>query len=210
MNTYPIMLKIVGRRAVVVGGGEVGLRKVRSLLRAGAKVKLIADEITGEADLGDVQLHRGPYTASLLAGAMLVLACTDNRALNGQVAADARSLGALVNVADEPADCDFFLPAVTRDGDVVVAVGTGGTCPALAANLKRRAAAAMPADIGRFAALLGEMREELKSIVPEPTRRGEINKQLASQQSYQAFLAGGGEALRKIIKQMTCESSASD
>ncbi|MDY6914550.1 MAG: bifunctional precorrin-2 dehydrogenase/sirohydrochlorin ferrochelatase [Planctomycetota bacterium] len=200
MKTYPIMLNVRGRLAVVVGGGSVGLRKVRSLLDAGAKVRLIAPDIAQNADLAGVEVIRRPYRRELLADAMVVFACTADRAANAKIATDARAAGALINAADQPDDCDFYLPAVVRDEDVVVAIGTGGAAPHLASVLKQQFAESLPPRIGEFAALLGVLRQELKLKLPKP-RRSEILMRLADEETYRTFCAAGPEAVRKKLEE---------
>jgi siroheme synthase-like protein len=203
MRTFPIMLDVRGRLAVVVGGGAVGLRKVRSLLEAGASVRLVSRDSPRKPLPDGVKAVRAPYAAKHLRGAVLVFACTDDPRANARIAADARKAGALVNVADRPEDCDFFVPAVVADREVVVAIGTGGSAPALAAGLKRRIAAALPERIGEFAALLSELREELKGLVGDPVRRMEAAKTLADEDTYRRFLRGGPDAVRRKMMAMT-------
>jgi len=198
------MLKVAGRRVVVVGGGPVGLRKVRSLCEAGADVLLVAERGDGEANLGaSVTVIREPYRPEHLRGAMLVFACTDDRPTNARIAADARACGALVNAADQQEDCDFFAPAVVADGDVILAAGTGGTAPALTAALKARLAEALPQRVGQFADVLGNLREDLRGRVADRTQRRRIMRQLASEETYRAFLAGGPDAVRKRLEELT-------
>jgi len=199
MKTFPVMLNVQGRLAVVVGGGPVGLRKARSLSQAGARVLLVAPQIKESQVTSGIEIVRAGYRDDLLHGALLVFACTDEGALNARIAADARKAGALVNAADQPEDCDFFLPAVVADGEVVIAIGTGGASPALAVQLKDRLAAALPKRIGEFASLLSELRKALKSKVSDAARRGEIMKRLSTEQAYEKFLSGGREAIGKIL-----------
>jgi len=198
MQMYPIMLSLQGRQTVVVGGGPVALRKVRSLLAAGAKVKMVADDVSDRSELAGVEVIEGRYAPEHLAGAALVFACTDDEAVNARIAADARRAGAIVNCVDQPADCDFFVPAVVSDGDVVVAIGTGGAAPALAGRLKQCIADALPARIGAFAAALAQMRRRVRRQVDPIDRRGEIMKALASEAGYEAFIADGLEGLAAI------------
>jgi len=202
MKVYPIMLKVARRRAVVVGGGPVAARKVRLLKDAGAQVTVVAESVADDAALRDVELIRRPYRPEDLRGAAIVCACTDDRALNARIAADARRAGALVNCADQPEDCDFFTPAVVSDGEVIVAIGTGGTAPSLTGLLKERIAGALPARIGEFAAALAKLREKVKTDVGDSHRRGGIMRKLSGPESYEAFRTGGEEALGKILKDL--------
>ncbi len=141
-RVYPILLtKLEGTLAVVIGGGGVGERKVRGLLTVGAAVRLISPSATwqlrawAEADRLDWQQR--PYDgAGDLIEAGLVFAATDRREVNAQVARQAAELGLLCNVADAPAEGDFFLPAVYRDEEVVIAVSSAGKSPTQARRLR--------------------------------------------------------------------------
>jgi len=201
MKTYPIMLKLTGHRAVVVGGGPVGLRKVDTLAQAGAEVTLVAPELSGQPPRGVTVLRR-PYAPQSVEGAFLVFACTDDAALNSRIARDARAAGALVNAADQPDDCDFHVPASVCDGDVTVAIGTAGASPALAGNLKRRLATALGPKIGQFAALLRDLRGQLRSAEDDLDKRGRIMKDLSSDRTYDLFVASGPEAVRRRFMEL--------
>ena len=207
MKLYPIMLLVEGRQTAVVGGGQVALRKVHSLLQAGAKVRMVTEDAPNEADLLGVEVIVSRYSAEHLAGAALVYACTNDAAVNAQIAADAREAGAIVNCVDQPEDCDFFVPAVVADGEVIVAIGTGGASPALAARLKECVRAALPEQIGEFASLLVQIRDQVKDRVDDVGRRGKILKTLASEPSYQAFLAGGPDAVARILHKLISRDS---
>ena len=202
MDLCPIMLKLTGKRTVVIGGGAVGLRKVRMLKGTGAHVTLIAEAMADDPCLDGVKVIRTRYDPEFLDGAALVFACTDDQSLNAQIAADARKAGAIVNCVDQPEDCDFYVPALVVDEDVIVAIGTGGAAPSLAGRLKKCIAEALPERIGRFARVLARMRETVKARVPDLQRRGEILKTLAGQESYEAFLADGAEALDAILEEL--------
>jgi len=204
MKTYPIMLDMRGHLAVVVGAGEVGLRKVRLLLDAGAGVRLVTDQLPG--DLGPLQKNdkltvlNESYRKELLTGARLVFACTNDRQINSQIAADARAAGALVNAADQNEDCDFFVPSVIQEGEVIVAVGTGGFAPAMAAWLRRHLETALPPRIGDFAAALASLREHVRNLEPNANRRMELIKSISGSEGYEIYIQHGQEGLRRRIE----------
>lgn len=193
MRTYPIMLDLHGRRAVVIGAGSVGLRKARPLVECGADVVLVTGGEPAELPGADVLAE--PYRAEHVDGARLAFACTDDAALNARIAADARAAGAWVNVADTPELCDFYLPATARDGDVVVAVGTGGAAPGLAVHLRNRLAEALPADTRAFASALNELRGELRARGVPPRRRMSAIRELAGPDGLEIFRRGGAAEL---------------
>jgi precorrin-2 dehydrogenase/sirohydrochlorin ferrochelatase len=140
MAYYPVCLEMAGRRCLVVGGGPVAERKVAGLLEAGARLTVVSpsatDRLRGWARTNRVRLLLREYAASDLGGHSVVFVATDDGRVNADVARDARAAGVLVNAADDPAHCDFILPAVLRRGDLTVAVSTGGASPALARTVR--------------------------------------------------------------------------
>ena len=203
MKTYPIMLDLRGKLAVVVGAGPVGLRKAQGLREVDARVLLVAQHVAGETLPDGIEVRIEPYRAELLAGAMLVFACTDQPELNARIAADARGLGAMVNVADVPGQCDFYAASVVRDGDVVLAIGSGGASPALAAWLRGRIAGQMPRRIGEFADVLESLRADVRAAMPDDSReRMRLMKQLVSDDTYEQFLAAGPQAVRDRLHRL--------
>jgi len=206
MKTYPIMMDVRGKRVVVIGAGSVGQRKVVSLHQAEAIVTLVDPELPETLDLPPVTMLAEPYRSEHLEGAVMVFACTDNRELNARVARDARGAGAIVNAADQNEDCDFFAPATIHDGDVVVAIGTGGASPALSALLKSALKTALPESIGQFAELLATIRTELRDRLDTHEARGAVLKQLVTQETIEAFTKDGEPTVRAILEQILKEA----
>ncbi|MDP6059342.1 MAG: bifunctional precorrin-2 dehydrogenase/sirohydrochlorin ferrochelatase [Pirellulaceae bacterium] len=202
MSVYPIMLKVRGRMAVVVGGGPVAMRKIRSLKKAGARITVVAEDFADETDLTNVEVIRRSYQAKFLEVANIVFACTNDQALNTRIATDARRLGALVNCVDQSADCDFYVPAIVSRGDVIVAIGTGGAAPALAAELKKQIDRILPDQIGEFTRALAKMRKQLQTEVADIQQRSEIMKKLSNHASYEAFCRNGESALAQICREL--------
>jgi precorrin-2 dehydrogenase/sirohydrochlorin ferrochelatase len=137
---HAIFVNLTGQPVVVVGGGAVAERKVRSLLESAAAVKVIAPEATPQirewARSRTVTWIEREYRRGDLGEARLAYAATDQAEVNQALAADAREARVFVNVADRPALCDFYAPAVVRRGDLTIAVSTGGTSPALARRIR--------------------------------------------------------------------------
>lgn len=145
-EVYPIML--VGTRelrAVVVGGGPVGARKVHGLLAAGIRVCLVSpttvEDLRALAERREIEWEQRPYRTGDLDGARLAIAATGEREINRRIADDARGAGILCNVADVPEEGSFIVPAVHRSADLLVAVSTGGSSPARATAVRDRLAA---------------------------------------------------------------------
>jgi precorrin-2 dehydrogenase / sirohydrochlorin ferrochelatase len=162
-HLYPVMLDLTGRNVLVVGGGVIGFRKAQGLLAAGAKISAISPVFAPEWDTfgEDVTRHTRTYETNDVDGYWLVVTATNDLAAQQQVFDDGERLGIWVNAADDPDRCAFILPAVHRDGPVVVSVSTSGSAPALAGWLRDRAAAAMPADV---AGLARQLRAERDAI----------------------------------------------
>lgn len=142
MKTYPVNLVGLGeRRCLVVGGGAVAAGKVLGLVAAGARPVVISPAVTPElaalAAAGRIEYRARPFDAQDMAGAFLVIAATDDPALNRRVWAAGCQQGALVNVVDAPSLCHFYAPSLVRRGDFVVSIASGGAAPALAARVRR-------------------------------------------------------------------------
>ncbi len=143
---YPVFLtNLAGAPVVVIGGGEVAARKVAGLLAVQAAVTLISPKAVPElallAAIARITWIERPYAPGDLEGARLVFAATNVRAVNAQVAGEAAMRGILCNVVDAPAEGTFHLPAIHRQDEVVVAVGTGGSAPGRAKQVRDRIAA---------------------------------------------------------------------
>jgi len=172
---YPVFLDLRGRRAVVIGGGAVAEQKVRGLLAAGAHVTVVSPDMSpGLADLARrsaIELRRRRYHDHDLAGAWLAIAATDDRAVNEAVYAEAERLGVPLNAVDDLEHCSFIAPAIHREGDITVAVSTGGKSPALAVRLRQRIARLVGRVEARLCELLGELRPDLAERVPDARAR---------------------------------------
>jgi siroheme synthase-like protein len=162
---YPVSLDVTGRACLVVGGGPVAARKARTLLGCGAAVTVIAPALSDEMEALAEELElveRRAYAGGDAARFRLVVTATGRPDVDGAVHEDAEAAGVWVNSADDRAHSSFILPAVHRDGPVVVAVSTSGLSPALSSWLRDRLAAECGEGAGAVAQLFGEARERLR------------------------------------------------
>ena len=150
-------------------------RKLQSLLEAGARVTVIAPELSEAMrallDHPSVRLAARPYQRGDLSGSALAFAATDDAETNAAVYAEAMELGILVNVVDDPAQCSFIVPSKLPRGPIIIAISTQGASPALARHLRERLEAAIPAAYGELAELLGRLRAEVKAAHATPESR---------------------------------------
>lgn len=161
---YPVNLVLSGRACLVVGGGKVAAHKVAGLLACGARVHVVAPEVSPELEArADVSVERRTYRRGEVRGYRLVVAATGDPAVNAAVLSDGEEAGVWVNAADDVANCSFTLPAVVRRGPVTVAVSTGGHSPALARWLKEKVAECVGPEYEVLAQLLSAERDAIRA-----------------------------------------------
>ncbi|HMA67346.1 MAG TPA: bifunctional precorrin-2 dehydrogenase/sirohydrochlorin ferrochelatase [Desulfosalsimonadaceae bacterium] len=165
MKYYPVNLNISGRNCLVVGGGGVASRKVYSLLDCGARVTVVSPELNRNlealSERPDVTLHKRPYQSGDLKGHFLVIGATNDMELNRRISADAEGREMLCNIADVPDACNFILPSVVRQGDLVLAISTSGKSPAFAKHLRKSLQNAYGPEYARLLRLMGGIRKRL-------------------------------------------------
>ncbi len=174
MNAYyPVSLNIAGKRCVVIGGGQVALRKVNSLLECQARVTVISPEVCpelaglAEQDLIEL-LHRG-FQPGDLRDVRMAVAATDDETVNRLVYEEGSRAGALVNVVDNADLSDFIVPSVLRRGDITISISTSGESPALARKIRTRLESDFGDEYGVLAGLIAEVRAELKILGLKPS-----------------------------------------
>jgi siroheme synthase-like protein len=164
VSGVPILLEAAAVRVLVVGGGAVATRKARAFTEAGAQVRVvaptIADEIRALESAGRVSVVERPYESADIADAQLVVAATNDRAVNARVASDARAANRLVNVTDRPAEGSFATMATHRSGALVIGVTAGGV-PGAAARIRDVIAERFDSRYARALADLADLRRSL-------------------------------------------------
>ena len=216
---YPINMRLEGQAAAVVGGGSVAYRKIKHLVAEKATVVVVAPRVLPEIEelmaSGTVLWQKSTHEEFRWRyGAFrLVFAATDDFAVNAEVCRQARAAGALVNSATEPKDCDFFVPAVIRQGELEMTVATGGSSPAFARLVKADMEKRYHAGLGEFLAWLGTARKELLKTVEGTQRRQKLWRQAMKQEIMDLILQGRMEQakdeVRKEISGAGAESSDS-
>ena len=194
MNTFPLFFKLEGRKVLIVGGGEVGLRKADLLSRAGACITILAPDISHEIRelLSDNkhELIEKNYHKSYMSGARVIIAATDDETLNHEIHADATELNIPVNVVDTPPLCDFIFPAIIDRNPIVIGISSNGKAPVLARLLRARLETLIPQGYGKLAKLAGDFRSEVKSKIPTLTGRRQFWERAFEGQVSQLMFAG--------------------
>jgi uroporphyrin-III C-methyltransferase/precorrin-2 dehydrogenase/sirohydrochlorin ferrochelatase len=173
MDFLPLFHKLQGRVVLVVGGGEVALRKARLLSDAGGQLRVVAPEVRSEltALAGEGRVHLRGYESADLQGVALVIAATDDEPLNARISAEAQALGIPVNVVDAPALCSVIFPAIVDRSPLIVAVTSGGDAPVLARLIRAKIETWIPSTYGQLASLAKKFRERVKQLFPDVQQR---------------------------------------
>ncbi len=209
MVRYPIFLELFERRVVLIGAGAVAIRKAQTLLAAGARLVVVAKQITNALSTlcqgTNVELIESKYSKEYLGRAVLVIAATNDIELNRRIYKDCQELEILCNVVDSPELCDFFVPAVTRRGNLQIAVGTEGNCPAYAGHIREKLDQIFTKEHGEFLAELEVLRKKIIKDLVDPANRKAVLGQLVCDESFEYFTQNGPAAWRdraeKIIKE---------
>lgn len=213
MAKLPIYLEMTDRRAVVIGAGAVAARKVEALVEAGARVTVVAQHVPTPLldafQIPQVELVISTYRKDYLVGATLVIAATNDLILNRQIYEDCQELELLCNVVDQPELCDFYTPAVVRRGDLQIAVGTDGHCPAYAGHIRKKLEEIFTEEHGRFVEQLETMRIRILNEIADPNQRKAVMGYLVSDESFEIFHNEGLDRWRRYADEQMHHSSVS-
>lgn len=205
MEFLPLFHNLAGRRVLVVGGGEIALRKARLLSEAGAALYVVAPEI--EPALRELvastqgSVREGGYQSSDLDDAVLVIAATDDDLLNAQVSADAQALRIPVNAVDAPQLCTVIFPAIVDRSPLLIAVSSGSHAPVLARLSRARIETLFPAAYGRLAQLAKRFRQQVKSALPTINQRRAFWENIFQGEVAEHVFAGRDEQAAELLQQ---------
>ncbi|MED5610936.1 siroheme synthase CysG [Pseudomonas sp. JH-2] len=203
MDALPLFHVLRGRRALLVGGGEVALRKARLLDSAGAVLRVVAPQVHSElrelVEQGAGELLERRYAEGDLADCVLAIAATDDEPLNAQVSRDAHARGVPVNVVDAPALCSVIFPAIVDRSPLLVAVSSGGDAPVLARLLRARLETWIPATYGQLAGLASRFREAVKRRLPDLQQRRQFWEEVFQGPVAERMLAGQPAEAERLL-----------
>lgn len=203
MKTFPMFLQMAGRRVVIVGGGEQAAQKARLILKTEAFVDVYASaldpELAGLVTQGRIHHHTGPITPSSFKDAALTFIATGCPGLDSAVHALAKEGGAVVNVVDQPHLCDAITPSIVDRDPVVVAIGTEGTAPVLARQIKTKLEETLEPRLGDLVAFAGRMRASAAARL-SPRARRDLWRWVFNDSPRQLFASGAEREASKRIK----------
>ena len=179
MSYFPMYVELCGKDCLVVGGGKVALRKVEKLREFGAKLFVISPEILPElAVMEGVICQKRQFQKTDLEGKELVVAATDDEALNHRISQACRAKKIPVNAVDQKEDCSFIFPAYVKEGEVVAAFSSGGQSPVITQYLKEQIRPAVTPHLSDLAVCLGSLREMVRQCTKTEAARKKIYKEI--------------------------------
>jgi len=205
MDFLPLFHKLQDRLVLVVGGGEVALRKARLLADAGATLRVVAPEVRGDlrelAGQGANQLLLRGYQAGDMEGVALIIAATDDEPLNARISEQAQALGIPVNVVDAPKLCSVIFPAIVDRSPLIVAVSSGGDAPVLARLIRAKIETWIPATYGQLAGLAKRFRAQVKGLLPDVQQRRVFWEDVFQGQIAESVFAGKLHEAERLLTQ---------
>lgn len=213
MEYLPLFFDVKKQHCLIVGGGDIALRKAQSLQRSQAIVDVIAPELLSELQnivkqTGGKQQRRS-FEISDVATYRLVIAATDDESVNQLVSVSALAANCLVNVVDNPNLSNFIMPAVIDRDPLVVAISSSGKAPVLARQLKAKIESLVPANYGKLAALAGKFRDQVKRTITSMRERRRFWENIFQGVPAELALSGNVTDAEKLIQKLLKESTDS-
>jgi precorrin-2 dehydrogenase/sirohydrochlorin ferrochelatase len=200
---YPVSLDMTDKRCVIIGGGAVAERKAERLIECNAQVVVVSRSLTPvleDRKKADTIEHiDADYEKKTLRGAFMVIGATDRDDVNAQVSRDALSLGMLVNIVDDPERCNFILPSLLQQGDLSIAISTGGKSPALARKIREELQQQYGPEYKSLLTIMGSLRKKVLAQGHASEANKTIFEALVRSDILQAIRNGNGNLVKKII-----------
>ncbi|MFT5398304.1 MAG: uroporphyrin-III C-methyltransferase/precorrin-2 dehydrogenase/sirohydrochlorin ferrochelatase [Gammaproteobacteria bacterium] len=211
MNYLPIFYRVSGQLCLVIGGGGIAARKVELLLKAEARVRLIAietcDTVKQMIAEGLIECELRPFQESDIESAICVIAATNNRQLNAQISVLSKQRNIPVNVVDNPDLCSFIMPSMIDRNPVQIAISTGGTSPVLARMLRAKLESSIPGGYGHLASLADEYRNRIKAAVPDGEQRRRFWESILEGEVADLVFAGRLDDARHLLDETIANAS---
>ena len=206
MNYFPVFFNLKAQKVLIVGGGDVALRKLALLERTGPSITLVAPQVLPEiqerAAAGKISVALREFLPADLEGARLVIVATSRRAVNRWIAALSEARGIPVNVVDDREASRFIVPAIIDRDPVLVAVSTEGTSPVLARRLRERLEAFIPRRIGELALWLRALRHSARRRLRDTAARRRYFEDVVDGAAARRFVAGDMQGAERIARQL--------
>lgn len=203
MEYFPVFLDLKNRLCLLVGGGDIATRKGRLLSKAGARLRVVAPEISSElrelVALNNGELHEREYQTDDLNDCVIAIAATDIESLNEQISNDAKARNLPVNVVDSPALCTYITPAIIDRSPLVIAISSGGESPVLARLIRAKLETLIPASYGRLAQIASSWRDRVKARFDDGDSRRRFWEKILQGPAAELALNGQEEVAEKII-----------
>lgn len=187
---FPVFLKLEDMSLLIVGGGYVGMEKLSVVLQNSprGRIRLVASQISDEikdlvSGMDNVELVERPYQSSDIDGADIVFAAVNDQSVSMQVSRDAKAKGKLVNAADKPPLCDFYLGSIVQKGNLKIAISTNGKSPTIAKRVKEFLNETLPDEIDELLGNMQQIRNKMGGDFAEKVKQlNEITKKLSQDQ----------------------------
>jgi uroporphyrin-III C-methyltransferase / precorrin-2 dehydrogenase / sirohydrochlorin ferrochelatase len=212
MDLLPVFLNLRDRLTLVVGGGAVAARKVDLLLKAHARVRVVApqlcEELASQRDLGRLEHLKLEFAPAHFDGVLIAIAATNRKEVNRAVAAEGSARGVFVNVVDDSEQSTAVMPAIVDRSPILVAIGTAGHSPTLARQLRAQIESMLPERLGDLARLAGQARERVKQALPETAGRRRFWEQLFAGSFATAVMHGRIDQAQTLLAQQLGAASS--
>lgn len=204
---YPVSLDMTNKRCVIIGGGEVAERKAERLIECGAQVVIVSRSLTplleDRKKARKIEHIDTDYEKKTLRGAFMVIGATDRDDVNARVSQDALSLGILVNIVDDPDRCNFILPSLLQQGDLSIAVSTGGKSPALARKIREELQQQYGPEYESLLGIMGSLRKKVLAQGHASEANKAVFVDLVHSDMLQAIRDGNRDRVKKIIHDLS-------